>query len=541
MFSTLAGNNERSATFGFRNNGGQLFIHFILAVLIGVTLKLTIFKDALLAASSTSSTHTEKTSFLIPFGFTKAFSNLAVGRISDLHGRKLPHCFGWIAGICLGCLLLAVASRATDDDDDDTLTWYVIANIFLGAQQGWTWTTNIFMFLDVLGPDNRALASGISNSVGYLSSAITAYAAAALSVQDAFHGVLWSSVAGLVISLFVMKDTSDFVRLETSSEIINPNSENEDAETQDDATADCVADDELGEKWNESSQPHEDIKPDPLVVPPLAGEYELVSFSSKMNTPSMTQQQQQQQYQHTSVAIPSSFIAVLRQTCWNNSSTAILLISGLMTNLITSLAWGLVIIWARQQSLSEFQVANISSAFTFSKAFMMILASRMSDTRHIRKPILVGGFLTTMVGLIITALADYDQPLVAGTMNHRIYWFLLVGGIIIGCGIGSVYCVMAGAMSDHTPAVDRACAIGIYKLWRDSGYAVGGLLTGILADVFHGSFVMTTLIVTGMVGILVLCLVKYYHEGIMPPPPHQHQQLMVEQPPEQELRRYSIT
>ena len=72
---------------------------------------------------------------------------------------------------------------------------------------------------------------------------------------------------------------------------------------------------------------------------------------------------------------------------------------------------------------------------------------------------------------------------------------------------------MAGALSDHSLATDRASAIGIYKLWRDSGYAVGGLLTGVLADLFGGSFIVTTLVVAALVGILVIFFALHYQEG----------------------------
>jgi MFS family permease len=111
---------------------------------------------------------------------------------------------------------------------------------------------------------------------------------------------------------------------------------------------------------------------------------------------------------------------------------------------------------------------------------------------------------------VITALADTGNT--AEDNKDQVYFKLLIGGIVIGCGIGSVYCVMAGAMSDHTPATNRASAIGVFKLFRDSGYAIGGLLTGILADIFGGSFVATTLIVAALVGILVFLIIVYYRE-----------------------------
>ena len=58
------------------------------------------------------------------------------------------------------------------------------------------------MFIDILGPDHRALASGISNSTGYIASALCTYAAAVVEVRVAFTTVLLAVVIGLLAGLF---------------------------------------------------------------------------------------------------------------------------------------------------------------------------------------------------------------------------------------------------------------------------------------------------------------------------------------------------
>ena len=83
---------------------------------------------------------------------------------------------------------------------------------------------------------------------------------------------------------------------------------------------------------------------------------------------------------------------------------------------------------------------------------------------------------------------------------------------------------MAGAMSDHSPPTERATAMGVYKFWRDSGYAVGGLLTGVVADLVPtaleeegppsiGSLSIPTFLVAGLVGLLIVCILILYREG----------------------------
>ena len=489
-------------TFGFKNNLCQLSYHFVLSILIGLSLRMTIFQDEIIAPkikSSHSFKYTFKTAFLISFGFTKALSNLVVGRISDLYGRKLPHSIGWVAGIFLGIMLLYTtksADTSSDSVNSNTWTWLVIANIFLGFQQAFTWTTAIFMWMDILGPKNRALGSGISNSVGYLSNAITIYISASFSTEQAFYVVLASSMLGLAISLLGIKDTTDFVIKEVLEKpSILPT--NDDTDTIEITTIDTALVEETDEDINLAAcfedEPDEEHKRVP---------YEMVSLSTESQSTTIL---------HQPTTTTSSFLLILVQTCWYNKSTAILCVGGLFANLVTSLAWGLVLIWALQEeSISIHRVRNISAGFDFSKAIMMILASSISDRRSSRKPILIGGFLTTTFGLTITALADWRDVI---DVVDQVYYCLLTGGIITGCGIGSVYCVMAGALSDHSLATDRASAIGIYKLWRDSGYAVGGLLTGVLADLSGGSFIVTTLVVAALVGILVIFFALHYQEG----------------------------
>jgi MFS family permease len=202
-----------------------------------------------------------------------------------------------------------------------------------------------------------------------------------------------------------------------------------------------------------------------------------------------------------------SFCTVWSNTCWKNKSTAILCLAGLSANLITSFAWGLVLIWGKQQGLSNISLANIGSAFTFTKGITMVVSGYISDRQQNRKRVIMGGFVTAIVGLLVTSAADLT------TDDRVIYVRLLLGGIVIGFGIGSVYCVMTAALSDHTPPRDRASAIGIYKFWRDSGYAFGGLLTGGIADASGGSFVFTTLVVTILVGALVAGIGLLYREA----------------------------
>ena len=156
----------------------------------------------------------------------------------------------------------------------------------------------------------------------------------------------------------------------------------------------------------------------------------------------------------------SSFGSIVMRTCYTNRSTAMICLAGLITNVITAFAWGLVVLWAQHTiQLSTYRLATIGAAFTLTKASMMIVASIVSDhfLASRRKPILVLGFTTAFLVLLVTALADTatisrgvvdgeDQTHHQQLQHYRdgVYYYLLLGSIVIGVGIGSVYCMYYG-------------------------------------------------------------------------------------------------
>lgn len=509
-FAIESGRQEVSIKQGFRQaNIVQLCSHILLAVFIGVTLRLTTFTEATTISEALGGEYQVKTSFLVSFGFTKAFSNLIVGRFSDVQGRKLPHMLGWIVGVVLGVLLIIMENVATKvptnssgHNNYELMVWYTLANVCLGAQQGWTWTTNIFMMMDILGPNHRALASSLSNSLGYLSAACTTYAAASFTATTSFQLVLGFCVAGLIITSGLVRDTSPFVTQEVQDNSMSTCASSNTTRSSSDEPWDDECDNEPEDKANHPI--HDDHREGPTMPRRHNAGYDLVQCEPPTQQSPLTGADERDKIR------PSSFATIVAVTCWYNKSAAILCVGGLLANTITSLAWGLVLIWGKQQGLSKIALANIGAVFTFAKGFVMVLSGYVSDKTRNRKGILLIGFTTAFLGLLVTAVADWSTDL------DFLFLFLLFGGILIGSGVGSVYCVMTAALSDHIPPQDRASAIGVYKFWRDSGYAMGGLLTGFVADASGGSFAVTTLSVAVLVGILVIGIALLYQEIDLP-------------------------
>jgi MFS family permease len=103
-----------------------------------------------------------------------------------------------------------------------------------------------------------------------------------------------------------------------------------------------------------------------------------------------------------------------------------------------------------------------------------LLTGALSD-RLGRKGMIVGGML--LQGMAIGLL-----PLV-----HGFAWWG-VAMVLLGLGTALVYPTLLAAISDVAHPEWRASAVGVYRLWRDSGYAIGALLAGVLADLFGVSW-----------------------------------------------------
>jgi MFS family permease len=86
-----------------------------------------------------------------------------------------------------------------------------------------------------------------------------------------------------------------------------------------------------------------------------------------------------------------------------------------------------------------------------------------------RKPLIAGGMLVQAVAI----------ALIAATSGFGA-WAL--GAVFLGVGTAMVYPTLLAAIGDVAHPLWRARSVGVYRLWRDAGFAVGALLAGILAD-----------------------------------------------------------
>ena len=144
--------------------------------------------------------------------------------------------------------------------------------------------------------------------------------------------------------------------------------------------------------------------------------------------------------------------------------------AGLVNNLNDGMAWGLFPLVFTAAGASLQQIGTLVALYPATWGIAQVFTGAWSD-RVGRKWLIAAGMWVQAVGITATALS--------GSLSG-----FAAGAVLLGIGTAMVYPTLLAAIGDVAHPSWRASAIGVYRLWRDLGYAIGALLAGIAADVF---------------------------------------------------------
>ncbi len=320
-------------------------------------------------------------SFIIVFGLTKAITNYFTGELADKVGRKNLLIIGWIIALPIPFILIYA----------NNWSWIIFANLLLGINQGLTWSSTVVMKIDLVGEKDRGLAMGFNESVGYLAvggvAFLTGWIASnyGLIPYPFYLGIIFS-ILGLLISIFLIKDTKHHVAKE----------------------------------------------------------------SKESNIPLLKN--------------------IFWETTWKNSNLGSISQAGLVNNLNDGMVWGLFPILLASMNFNLQQIGIIVAVYPTVWGLGQLFTGKLADILP-KKQMLFWGMLIQGIALyFMTHAKSFDQ-------------FIILSAIL-GAGTATVYPTFLAGIADFSNPAQRAKSIGIFRLWRDLGYAIGAIITGFVADHF---------------------------------------------------------
>ncbi|SMO65589.1 MFS transporter [Gracilimonas mengyeensis] len=328
-------------------------------------------------------------SFIIVFGITKALANYFAGRFSQQFGRKKMLVIGWLFGLPVPFILMLAPDW----------NWIVFANILLGINQGLSWSANVIMKIDLAGEKDRGLAMGLNEFAGYLAVAIVAFLTGWIASEYGlrpypFYIGIFMAVLGLIMSIFLVRDTAPFVQHESKN--------------------------------------------------------------------------------HKTDRVKKN---LFWEVSFKDSNLRAISQGGMITNFTDGLAWGAFPIFLASAGLSLTEIGIVVGVYPAFWGMLQIVTGKLSDYTG-RKKMLWAGMLVQALSLIAFPMVD------------QFVAFIIISALL-GTGTAMVYPTFLAAVADLVHPEDRAESIGVYRLWRDAGYAFGAIFSGIIADLYNISMAIT--------------------------------------------------
>lgn len=175
---------------------------------------------------------------------------------------------------------------------------------------------------------------------------------------------------------------------------------------------------------------------------------------------------------HVAKEASSNSIPLLKNVFWDTTlrdrNLGSVTQAGLINNLNDGMAWGLFPILLAEKSFSLADIGIVTAIYPAVWGIGQLFTGKMSD-HFCKKSMLFWGMFLQGIALLFFVFAS--------TFAH----FIILAAIL-GWGTAMVYPTFLATVAENTNPQDRAKSLGVFRLWRDLGYAIGAILTGIIAD-----------------------------------------------------------
>jgi MFS family permease len=199
---------------------------------------------------------------------------------------------------------------------------------------------------------------------------------------------------------------------------------------------------------------------------------------------------------HVKLESVSSAIPLLNSvfwdTTWKHKNLGSITQAGLVNNLNDGMVWGLLPLLLVSKGFNLNETGIIVATYPAVWGLGQIYTGKLAD-QFCKKSLLFIGMLTQGIALLGMIWASSFVEFIAVSF-------------LLGIGTAVVYPTFLAAISDYTHPDQRPKSIGVFRLWRDLGYAIGALLTGLIADRFG---LVAPILAIGLLTVLSSFIIKY--------------------------------
>lgn len=201
-------------------------------------------------------------------------------------------------------------------------------------------------------------------------------------------------------------------------------------------------------------------------------------------------------HQHVKLESGTSTIPLLKNifwdTTWTHKNLGSITQAGLVNNLNDGMVWGVFPMLLLSKGFDLHETGIIVATYPAIWGLGQLYSGKLADT-YCKKTLL-------FIGMFLQGIA-----LVAMIWANSFSWFIALS-TLLGIGTAIVYPTFLAAISDYTHPDQRPKSIGIFRLWRDLGYAIGALLTGLIADRFG---LVAPILAIGLLTVASSLVVKF--------------------------------
>jgi len=187
-----------------------------------------------------------------------------------------------------------------------------------------------------------------------------------------------------------------------------------------------------------------------------------------------------------------SFENIFVETTFKNKILSSVTQAGLVNNLNDGMIWGLLPILLLSINLDTEEIGLIAAAYPTFWGIGQLFTGKMSDLYSKKKMLFWGMFIQGVSILFLPFISTF--------------MLLLSLSIFLGIGTAIVYPTFLTVIAEESSPSQRAESIGVFRLWRDLGYAIGAIISGVTADFFGIKF---SIILIGLITIVSSIIIQF--------------------------------